>query len=69
MESMVDIEAEKRRLQKEIDENQLQADRLEARLNDKNFVEKAPAAVVEKERQKKDTIVDKIERLKKQLLK
>jgi len=69
METMVDVEAEKKRLQKEIDESQVQVERLEVRLNDKNFIEKAPVAVVEKERQKKDTIVDKIERLKGQLLK
>ncbi|MBN2240303.1 MAG: valine--tRNA ligase [Dehalococcoidales bacterium] len=68
MESMVDIEAEKQRLQKELDRDQAELDRLEVRLNDKNFLEKAPAAVVEKERTKKETIADKIERLKQQLL-
>jgi len=68
MESMVDIEAEKQRLRKEIERDQAEYDRLEIRLKDKAFLEKAPAVVVEKERQKKDTIADKIERLKQQLL-
>jgi len=68
MESMVDVEVEKQRLQKEIERDQAEFDRLEIRLKDKAFLEKAPAAVVEKERQKKDTIADKIERLKQQLL-
>ena len=68
MESMVDVEAEKQRLRKEIDRDQAEFNRLEVRLKDKAFLEKAPAAVVEKERQKKDTIADKIERLKQQLL-
>ena len=68
MESMVDVEAEKQRLRKEIERDQAEFDRLEIRLKDKAFLEKAPAAVVEKEREKKDTIADKIERLKQQLL-
>ena len=68
MESMVDIEAEKLRLRKEIERDQAEFDRLEIRLKDTAFLEKAPASVVEKERQKKDTIADKIERLKQQLL-
>jgi valyl-tRNA synthetase len=68
MESMVDVKAEKQRLQKEIERDQAEFDRLEIRLKDKDFIEKAPEAVVEKERQKKDTIAGKIERLKQQLL-
>ncbi|MBN2075765.1 MAG: valine--tRNA ligase [Dehalococcoidales bacterium] len=68
MESMVDVEAEKQRLRKEIERDQAEYDRLEIRLKDKAFLEKAPAAVVEKERQKQDTIADKIERLKQQFL-
>ncbi len=68
MESMVDVEAEKQRLRKEIERDQAEFDRLDVRLKDKAFLEKAPASVVEKERQKKDTIADKIERLKQQLL-
>ena len=68
MESMVDVKAEKQRLQKEIERDQVEFDRLEIRLKDKDFIEKAPEAVVEKERQKKDTIAGKIERLKQQLL-
>ena len=68
MESMVDTEAEKTRLQKEIKYNQAEVDRLDVRLQDRNFLEKAPTAVVEKERQKKETLTDKIERLKEQLL-
>ena len=68
MESMVDVEAEKQRLRNEIERDQAEFDRLEIRLKDKAFLEKAPTTVVEKERQKKDTIADKIERLKQQLL-
>jgi len=64
MESMVDLEAERKRLQKEIEEAQTEVARLEARLKDKAFLSKAPPAVVEKERQKLATSKDKRERLK-----
>jgi valyl-tRNA synthetase len=41
--------------------------RLEAMLKDKAFLTRAPEAVVSKERQKLDTLTDKLERLKQQL--
>jgi len=69
MESMVDMEAERKRLQKEIEQGQAEVARLEARLKDKAFLTKAPASVVDKERQKLYTLTDKLERLKQQTLK
>jgi len=65
--SMVDLETERKRLQKEIDQSQSEVTRLEARLNDQNFLTRAPAAVIEKERQKLYTLTDKLERLKQQI--
>jgi len=67
MASMFDLEAERKRLQKEIAESQAEIDRLQARLNDRAFLAKAPAAVIDKERQKLSAISDKLERLKQQL--
>jgi len=64
MESMVDLEAEKKRLQKEIEQSQAEVTQLEARLKDQDFLTKAPAAVVDKERQKLAAIKDKLERLR-----
>jgi len=64
---MVNIEAEKRRLQTEIDTNVALATRVEARLNDADFVSKAPEMVINKERSKLQTIKDKLERLKQEL--
>ncbi len=64
MESMVNLEAEKQRLLKEIEQSQAEAARLEALLKDKAFLTRAPAAVVDKERQKFHTLADKLERLK-----
>ncbi|MCL0057920.1 valine--tRNA ligase [Dehalococcoidales bacterium] len=64
MENMVDLETEKKRLKKEIDQCQAEIARLEARLKDKEFLTKAPAAVIDKERQKLATAREKLERLK-----
>jgi valyl-tRNA synthetase len=50
MQSMVDIEAEKKRIQKEIEQMQSEVVRLEGRLKDEAFLSKAPPQVVEKER-------------------
>jgi valyl-tRNA synthetase len=69
MSSMVDLDAEKKRLEKEIEQSQSEAGRLDARLNDTNFLSRAPAAVVEKERQKLTTLNDKLARLKQEIAK
>ncbi len=66
MESIVDPEKERKRLQKEITEVQAEIARLEARLNDEAFLSRAPATVVDKERQKFYTAIDKLGRLKQQ---
>ena len=63
MATMVDLEAEKRRLEQEMVETRTQLARLEARLKDEDFLAKAPAAVVEKERQRLNTLKDKLQRL------
>ncbi len=64
---MVDLEAERKRLEKEIEQNQAEIARLEARLKDRTFLTKAPAAIVAKERDKLGVVKDKLERLKQQL--
>jgi len=65
--SMVDLEAERKRLEKEIEEIQAEVARLETRLKDKAFLTKAPTAVVDRERDKLALRRDKLERLKQQL--
>ena len=67
MESMVDVEAERKRLQKEIERNQAEVAKLEARLKDRDFLTKAPAAVVDKEKDKLAERKTKLERLKQKL--
>jgi valyl-tRNA synthetase len=66
MASMYDIEAEAKRLAKEMEQTAGEVARLEARLKDDAFLTRAPAAVVEKERQKLYTLTDKLEKLKQQ---
>ena len=56
-------------MQKEIEKSQIEVAQLEGRLDDEAFFTKAPAAVVDKERQKLYTLIDKLERLRQQILK
>jgi valyl-tRNA synthetase len=65
--SMVDPEAEKARLQKEYSEVKSNVDRLEVRLNDQAFINKAPPTVVQKERDRLNEGKDKLQRLEQQL--
>ncbi len=67
MASMFDIEAEKKRLQKEIEGCEGEIARLKARLSDSNFTTRAPVEVVDKERDKLTMLTDKLGRLKQQL--
>lgn len=59
----IDLEAEQARLQKEIEKNQKEMQRLDKKLGNENFLAKAPAAVVAKDRgrlQELQGIVDKL---------
>ncbi len=67
MASMIDLAVETKRLQKEMEQGKAEIARLEARLNDGNFLARAPASVVDKERDKLAVINDKLERLSQQL--
>jgi valyl-tRNA synthetase len=69
MASMIDLEAERKRLQREIEQSQAEVARLEARLKDRAFLTKAPPAIVAKERNKLATRKAKLQRLKQQLSK
>jgi valyl-tRNA synthetase len=64
---MVDQLAEEQRLVKESEEIRERIAQLEARLEDKAFLGKAPAQVVEKERQKLSVFKDKLKRLDQEL--
>ncbi len=63
MESMVDVEAEKQRIAKEIEQNRAEIGRLESHLNNRSFLTKAPPAIVNKEQERLTVIKDKLARL------
>ena len=52
MAGLIDVEAEKARLQKEVDKLQKELQRIEGKLNNQKFMANAPEAVVAKEREK-----------------
>ncbi len=66
MASMFDLETERKRIQKELEQVQGEVARLETRLKDRAFLTKAPEAVIDKERQKLYTLNDKLGKLKQQ---
>ncbi len=66
---LIDKEAEIARLEKEIGKKQDEKDRIEKKLQNSNFVEKAPEAVVEKERIKMTALQSAIGQLEEQLKK
>jgi len=63
MASMVDLEAEKKRLSQEIEQTQAEVARLKTMLNNKAFLTKAPAAVVDKEHARLAVRKDNLKRL------
>ena len=67
IQTAVDPVAERKRLQKEIEQLQAGVARLDARLRDEAFLAKAPAVVVAKERDKLAARRDRLERLKQHL--
>ncbi|MEJ2451239.1 MAG: valine--tRNA ligase [Gammaproteobacteria bacterium] len=67
MAGLIDKQAEQKRLSKEIDKKNQEYQRTEGKLSNSNFVDKAPAAVVEKERSKLAEIKVAIEKLQEQL--
>ncbi len=63
---LIDKDAELARLEKEIGKIQSNVDKITAKLVNKNFVDKAPAAVVEKERARLAEMTKSIEQFKEQ---
>jgi valyl-tRNA synthetase len=63
---LVDIDVEKQRLKKELEDSQIQIERLEKLLKS-DFSKKAPSDVVDKERDKYNSFKETAEKLKLQL--
>jgi len=67
MADLIDKDAEKARLGKDLQKLEQEVTRLNGKLNNKKFVDKAPADVVEKEKLKLSHAVATIEQIKEQL--
>jgi valyl-tRNA synthetase len=67
LEGMIDTDAEKSRLLKESEAIKAEVSRIERLLTDDSFINKAPTAVVEKERQKLSDRKDKLAKLNERL--
>ncbi len=65
LKGIIDIESEKSRLGKGIDKLSADIEKIEARLKDDRFLSKAPADVVERERERFEEMSEKMLRLKK----
>ncbi len=64
---LIDFDAEKKRIAKEITELESYFSNLEKKLSNKGFVDKAPEEIIKKEREKMVETEQKLEKLKKQL--
>ena len=64
LEGIIDLDAERKRLEKEIARLQELIDSIDRKLANPSFVDKAPKEVVEKEREKQKNISMNMEKLK-----
>lgn len=67
LKGLIDVEKELARLQKELDGAEKEAKRTAGKLNNQNFLAKAPAEVVEKEQTKQTEILARIDGLKERI--
>jgi valyl-tRNA synthetase len=52
LEGLVDVDAEKARLKKEIEKDKAEIEKVQSKLNNPNFVQKVPANVLEEHKQR-----------------
>ena len=64
---LIDIEAERLRLEKEISKLESGLKTVSGKLDNKKFMEKAPEAVVSKEREKEQSMIGALQALKQKL--
>jgi valyl-tRNA synthetase len=67
MSSLFDLEAETARLEKELQEAAREQARLETHINDSSFLARAPEAVVVKEKERLNTVIEKQKKLREHL--
>jgi len=67
LEGLLDLDAERARLERETEKLRKDLERRSKRLENAGFVKKAPAEVVEKERQVRDDLAERVKRLEMQI--
>ena len=67
LEGLVDIEAEKTRINKEIDKTDKDLKQIQGKLSNPNFTERAPAEIVQENLDRKDSLRKKLEQLQEML--
>jgi valyl-tRNA synthetase len=67
LEGLLDLDAERARLEREMEKLRKELDRRTKRLGNASFVEKAPADVVQKERRVREDLVEHVKRLETQI--
>ena len=67
LEGLVDIEAEKKRINKEIDKAEKDLKQIRGKLSNPKFTERAPAEVVQEYLDRKDGLRKKVEQLNEML--
>ena len=65
LKGIIDIESEKSRLSKGVDKLSIDLEKIEARLGDDRFLSKAPADVIDRERERFSEMSERMQRLKK----
>ena len=68
LEGLIDIAQEQARLQKDIERVSGMLEGVQRKLNNENFVERAPKEVVDREREKLENFAHTLEKLEKNLL-
>ena len=67
LEGVIDVESEKTRLGKKMEDLEIQIRRTDDRLKNRDFVARAPEAIVNKEKEKSENLKEQVERLKRML--
>jgi valyl-tRNA synthetase len=67
MEGVIDLEVERARLSKEIQRLESQIDSIDRKLRNEDFISRAPASVIDKERSKRQSFFEAAEKLKSNL--
>ncbi len=64
LQGLIDFDVERKRLDKEIKKLESEQDRIAKKLQNNNFVEKAPEEVVTEQKEKQQALLTKIQRLR-----